>query len=46
MITENGRVKVDTVDYIDAADSTQLYNFVLDGNHTYYANSYLVHNKG
>ena len=45
MITENGRVKVDTVDYIDAADSTQLYNFVLDGNHTYYANSYLVHNK-
>jgi hypothetical protein len=46
MITENGKVKVDAVNYIDADDSTQLYNFVLDGDHTYHANGYLVHNKG
>ena len=46
LVTENGTVKIDTVDYIDAEASTQLYNFVLDGNHTYYANNYLVHNKG
>jgi hypothetical protein len=45
MITETGNVKVDTVDFIDADDNTQLYNFVLDGNHTYHANGYLVHNK-
>jgi hypothetical protein len=25
---------------------TPIYNFKLDGDHTYYANNYLVHNKG
>ena len=46
LVTEKWLERIKTVDYIDADDSTQLYNFVLDGNHTYYANNYLVHNKG
>jgi hypothetical protein len=33
------------VDYISADYNTPLYNFKLDGDHTYYANDYLVHNK-
>lgn len=29
-----------------AVPNTKLYNLLLDGNHTYFANRYLVHNKG
>ena len=29
----------------DADASMTLYNLRLDGNHTYFANNYLVHNK-
>jgi hypothetical protein len=29
----------------DADPSMLVYNLRLDGNHTYFANSYLVHNK-
>jgi hypothetical protein len=45
LITKNGLEVVKTADYMDANSNTQLYNFVLDGDHTYYANGYLVHNK-
>ena len=45
LITADWEEEVKTVDYIDADYNTPLYNFVLDWDHTYYANNYLVHNK-
>ena len=45
LITANGLEEIRSVDYINADYNTPLYNFVLDGDHTYYANNYLVHNK-
>ncbi len=47
LVTENGDVKLKSIDSkeIDNPD-LQLYNFHLDGDHSYYANGYLVHNKG
>lgn len=45
LITENGEEEIKSVDYIDADYNTPLYNLVLDWDHTYYANNYLVHNK-
>jgi len=30
----------------DAAPDTQLYNLLLDGDHAYFADDFLVHNKG
>ena len=45
MITNNGFEEIKSVDYINADYYTPLYNFALDGDHTYYANNYLVHNK-
>lgn len=45
LVTEGGEVTLETIDgKADDAD-TQLYNFILDGDHTYYADGYLVHNK-
>lgn len=37
--------QVETVDYAEFDSETPLYNFILDGNNTYYADGYLVHNK-
>ncbi len=45
LITENGNVILRTIDSKNDKASTQLYNFKLDGDHTYYADGYLVHNK-
>ncbi len=45
LITEDGYVVLETVDTQSDATDTQLYNFVLDGDNTYYADGYLVHNK-
>ena len=45
LIKNNGLEVIKSIEYIEWEDDTQLYNFVLDGDHTYYANSYLVHNK-
>ena len=45
LVTADWEEEVKTVDYIDADYNTPLYNFVLDWDHTYYANNYLVHNK-
>ena len=45
LITEDGYVVLETVDTQSDAADTQLYNFVLDGDNTYYADGYLVHNK-
>jgi hypothetical protein len=45
LVKDNGYERIETIDYIDSDYNTQLYNFVLDGDHTYYADGYLVHNK-
>ena len=45
MVTNSGYEKIEKIDYIDSGYNTQLYNFILDWDHTYYANWYLVHNK-
>ena len=45
LITENWNVEIYSLDAKKSAEDTQLYNFKLDGDHTYYADNYLVHNK-
>lgn len=45
LITENGKVLLKTIKSKNDKADTQLYNFILDGDHTYYADQYLVHNK-
>jgi hypothetical protein len=45
LVTDKGLVKIKTIASKAAPASTQLYNFVLDGDHTYFADGYLVHNK-
>jgi len=45
LVTDNGLEEVKTVDYISADYNTPLFNLMLNGDHTYYANNYLVHNK-
>lgn len=45
LVTENGNVELKTLDFKSDRTDTQLYNFILDGDHTYYADGYLVHNK-
>ena len=45
LVTKNGLEKINSINYMDGNYNTPLYNLVLDGDHTYYANNYLVHNK-
>ena len=45
LLTENGKVLLKTIDSKNDKSDTQLYNFMLNGDHTYYADGYLVHNK-
>ncbi len=45
LVTNTGQEEIKSIDYINGDCNTPLYNFVLDGDHTYYANNYLVHNK-
>ena len=45
LITEAGKVLVVSLTPATMPTSTQLYNFELDGDHTYFANGYAVHNK-
>jgi hypothetical protein len=45
LITESGKVLLKTINSKNDKADTQLYNFILDGDHTYYADGYLVHNK-
>lgn len=45
LITENGTIVIKTIEKTNKPASTQLYNFELDGDHTYYANGFAVHNK-
>jgi len=45
IIKESGSEVVLNIGYTVMSKDTQLYNFKLSGNNTYYANGYLVHNK-
>jgi Hom_end-associated Hint len=45
LITEAGKVLVISISASSNSSSTQLYNFELDGDHTYFANGFAVHNK-
>jgi hypothetical protein len=38
-------IALTSIEAVEAPASTQLYNLRLDGNHTYFANDLLVHNK-
>lgn len=46
LYTKTGTTKITSLEAEEGDPNTQLYNFMLDGDHTYYANGYLVHNKG
>lgn len=45
LITENWYEEIKSLIGMCAPADTQLYNFKVSGDHTYYANGYLVHNK-
>lgn len=45
LVTENGNILLETVHTKSDNADTQLYNFILTGDKTYYADGYLVHNK-
>ena len=45
LVTDKGNVLIKTINSKSASSDTNLYNFILDGDHTYYADGYLVHNK-
>jgi len=44
IVSIDGLVKVESIKEHEAEFFTQLYNFLLDGDHTYFADEYLVHN--
>jgi hypothetical protein len=45
LITDSGYRLVKSISFENASSDTQLYNLILDGDHTYHADGYLVHNK-
>ena len=45
LITTSGTIVIQSIITKTALPSTQLYNFELDGDHTYFANGFAVHNK-
>lgn len=45
LITETGSERLNSFEAVELPADTQLYNLLLDGNNTYYAENILVHNK-
>ncbi len=45
LVTDHGLVRLNTIDSKVEPATTALYNFALTGDHTYYADGYIVHNK-
>lgn len=45
LITDKGQILIQAIDSKIAEATTPLFNFFLTGDHTYYADGYLVHNK-
>ena len=46
LLTDTGIITISTIKKKPYPVDTDIYNFVLDGDKTYYADDYLVHNKG
>ena len=46
IITGKDKIKVDNIEAHDGNAEDTVYNFILNGDRTYYADGYLVHNKG
>lgn len=46
LITQTGLVKITQIKSIEEKPELPLYNFFLDGDNSYYANNFVVHNKG
>ncbi|MEK7567368.1 MAG: Hint domain-containing homing endonuclease [Patescibacteria group bacterium] len=42
LISENGLVVIDSIEIGELENNSMVYNFIMGGNHTYYANGYLV----
>jgi hypothetical protein len=45
LITNDGYLVIESLEWVEWDKDTQLYNLMLDWDHTYYADGYLVHNK-
>lgn len=45
LITPSGTEKLEKFEVVELPEDTQLYNLLLNGNNTYYAENILVHNK-
>ena len=45
LITDADQINVDKIEAHDGNSEDTVYNFILDGDNTYYADGYLVHNK-
>jgi hypothetical protein len=45
ILTQFDPITIENIDIHDGNADQLLYNFILDGDHTYYADGYLVHNK-
>lgn len=45
LVTDHGLEKIYSIESKEESKDTPLYNFKLSGDHTYYADGYLVHNK-
>ncbi len=45
LVTDHGDVLLKSMDSKSGKEGTELYNFILSGDHTYFADGYLVHNK-
>ena len=46
LITDADQIKVDKIKAHNGNSEDTVYNFILEGDRTYYADGYLVHNKG
>ena len=46
IITGKDKIKIDNIEAHDGNAEDTVYNFILNGDRTYYADGYLVHNKG
>jgi hypothetical protein len=46
LVRNDGVEEIESLSYIRGKYNTPLFNFSLDGDNTYFANGYLVHNKG
>jgi hypothetical protein len=44
-VCETALIRIETIAAHDSDPAQQVYNLKLDGNHTYFADGYLAHNR-